>query len=102
MYFLNLAAERMTFVRFGLFVHGRHDTWSSARTFLKTRESEELDEAEVVARHQHCAAVIGVHRVDVIDVGVFRPDSIHLGSENTCPRHPVDSFGFLLRQEFTG
>ncbi len=68
-------------------------------TFLLTREPEEFDEAEVVASYQHCAAVVGIYRVHVSDVGIFGPDAVYFCPDDTCPSHPVDPLCLLLRNQ---
>lgn len=79
-------------------------SWKSAPlfvrlTFLEAGEPEQFDKAEVVAGHQHGAAVVGVHRVHVVDGGVFGPDAVHLWPNDARPRHPVDPLRLLFRHQ---
>lgn len=66
------------------------------KTFLQARETEQLDQAEVVSGDQDSTAVVGVQRVDVTDVGVFGPDPTHLRPNHTSPGRPVDPFDLLF------
>lgn len=65
-------------------------------TFFQTRETEDLDETEVVTGRQHGAAVVGIYGVDVVDVGVLGPDPTDFWPDDTRPGNPVDPLGLLF------